>query len=308
MAGALTDVPGLTVGHWTDIDAGTGCTVILCEAGAIAAVDVRGGAPATRETDLLRPGNLVERVNAILLSGGSAYGLNAAAGVMRYLEEGGYGFTTAAGPVPIVPAAALFDLIVGRNVRPDADAGYAACRAAGPHVDEGCVGAGTGASVAKLGGPHGAVKSGIGTASVTLDDGTVVAALIAVNALGAIHDPTSGTPIAAPRTPVLADAVAQPFTNTTIGVIATSAPLERAALGRLATVGHDGLALTIRPAHTLFDGDTLFALSLPSPSSSAPTGAALLAVEDAVPRVVATAVVRAVTTARPLYGLPAVGS
>src|ERR1700682_3539569 len=172
-------IPGIRVGHWTDLDAATGCTVVLCEQGAIAGVDVRGAAPATRETDLLRPGSLVGgRVHAILLSGGSAFGLDAASGVMHFLEERGVGFATQAGPVPIVSAAALYDLTIGRSdVRPDAAAGYAACQAAAETVAEGCVGAGTGATVAKLGGPDGAVKSGIGTACRVLADGTLVGAL-----------------------------------------------------------------------------------------------------------------------------------
>src|SRR3979411_1313073 len=159
MPESITAVAGIRVGHWTNLEAATGCTVVLCEQGAIAGVDVRGAAPATRETDLLRPGSLVGRAYAVLLTGGSAFGLDAASGVMRYLEERGVGFTTQAGPVPIVPAAALFDLGIGRSdVRPNAAAGYAACQAADERVAEGCVGAGTGATVAKLGGPTGAIK------------------------------------------------------------------------------------------------------------------------------------------------------
>src|ERR1700736_4122178 len=165
MAPSITTVPGIRVGHWTDLEAATGCTAVLCEQGAIAGVDVRGAAPATRETDLLKPGSLVGRAHAILLTGGSAFGLDAATGVMRFLEERGVGFATQAGSVPIVPAAALFDLGIGRaDVRPDAAAGYAACVAASEILTEGCIGAGTGATVAKLGGPAGAIKSGIGAA------------------------------------------------------------------------------------------------------------------------------------------------
>src|SRR5436190_20247710 len=179
MADSITVIPGIRVGHWTDLEAATGCTVVLCERGAVAAVDVRGAAPATRETDLLRPGSLVEHVQAILLTGGSAFGLDAATGVMRFLEERGAGFATPAGPVPIVPSAALFDLGIGRaDIRPDAAAGYAACQAAGELVAEGCVGAGTGATVAKEGGPDGAIKAGIGTACREWPDGTLVAALV----------------------------------------------------------------------------------------------------------------------------------
>src|SRR5688572_8234046 len=183
----LRDVPGLRVGHVTDADAVTGCTVVLATDGAIAGVDVRGAAPGTRETDLLRPGSLVGRIHAVLLSGGSAFGLDAAGGVMRYLEERGIGFPTASGPVPIVPAAVLFDLGIGRSdVRPDAASGYAACQAARETrvVEEGSVGAGTGATVGKLGGPGRAVKGGIGWAAARLPSGRLVAALVAVNALG----------------------------------------------------------------------------------------------------------------------------
>src|ERR1700682_5009458 len=251
---SITAIPGIRVGHWTDLEAATGCTVVLCEQGAVAGVDVRGSAPATRETDLLRPGSLVGRAHAILLTGGSAFGLDAATGVMRFLEERGAGFSTQAGPVPIVPAAALFDLGIGRaDLRPDAAAGYAACEAAGEAIEEGCVGAGTGATVAKLGGPAGAIKSGIGTSAQLLADGTRIAALVAVNAVGGIYEPRTGAPIALPR-------IKQPGcrlfggTNTTIGVIATTASLDPAGINRLATIGHDGLALAIRPAHTAYDG------------------------------------------------------
>ncbi|HET6318155.1 MAG TPA: P1 family peptidase [Chloroflexota bacterium] len=298
---SITDVPGLRVGHWTNLEAGTGCTVVLCESGALAGVDVRGAAPATRETELLRPGSLVGRANAILLSGGSAFGLDAASGVMRYLEERGIGFATGQGPVPIVPAAALFDLSLGRaDIRPDAEAGYAACEAASTSVEEGCVGAGTGATVAKMGGPANAIKGGIGTASTLLPNGTIVAALVAVNAVGAIHDHESGETIARPR-----GAAGAPIgigTNTTIGLIATTAPLDPGSINRLATVAHDGIALAIRPAHTMFDGDALFALSLPHATAD-PVDPLLLG--QAVVSVVAAAVVRGVRSATSLHGIPA---
>jgi len=298
---SITRVPGLRVGHWTDLDAATGCTVILCEPAAQAGVDVRGAAPATRETELLRPGSLVGKANAIVLSGGSAFGLDAASCVMRFLEERQIGFSTNAGPVPIVPAAALFDLALGRSdIRPDAQAGYAACQAASTDVEEGCVGAGTGATVAKLGGPQGAIKSGIGTASTVLEDGTIVAALLAVNAVGAIYDPHTGQPLAEPRTTERRRPLAA--TSTTLGVVATTAPLDAAGINRLATIAHDGLALTIRPAHTQYDGDTLFALSLPPEGARAvePLWLGQAAVE-----VVAEAVVRAIRAATSLHGVPA---
>ncbi|MDQ6674296.1 MAG: P1 family peptidase [Chloroflexota bacterium] len=303
--GAHTGViPGIRVGHWTDLQAATGCTVVLCERGAVAGVAVRGAAPATRETDLLRPGSLVGRAHAILLTGGSAFGLAAATGVTRFLEERGAGFPTQAGPIPIVPAAALFDLAIGRSdVRPDAAAGYAACQMASESVAEGCVGAGTGATVAKLGGPGGAIKSGIGLATQTLGDGTRIAALMAVNAVGAVYEARTGAPIAVSRG---SNPGWQPFggTNTTIGVIATTAPLDSAGINRLAGVGHDGLALAIRPAHTRFDGDTLFALSVPNAAAGLPTGPESLALGQAAVEVVAEAIVRAVRAATSLHGVP----
>lgn len=306
MVESITAIAGIRVGHWTDLDAATGCTVVLCEQGAVAGVDVRGAASATRETDVLRPGSLVGRAHAILLSGGSAFGLDAATGVMRFLEERQVGFATHAGPVPIVPAAALFDLSIGRSdVRPDAASGYAACQTAGETVREGCVGAGTGATVAKLGGRGGAIKSGIGTACRRLVDGTLVAALVAVNAIGAIYDPRTGEALALPRVSTTAW---QPFggTNTTIGVIATNARLDSGGVHRLAISGHDGLALTIRPAHTVFDGDTLFALSLPAADAPNATPADLLALGQAAAEAVVEAVLRGVRAATPLHGTPSV--
>ena len=304
MAG-LTDVPGVKVGHWTNLEAGTGCTVVLCEPAAVAGVDVRGAAPGTRETDLLRPGSLVGRVDAILLTGGSAFGLAAASGVVQFLEERGVGFPTAAGRVPIVPAAVLFDLAIGRaDVRPDPAAGFAACQAAtdGP-VAEGCVGAGTGATVAKLGGPigPGPIKSGLGTHATRLPDGTIVAALVAVNALGSVVDPATGEVIAGPRQG--ANEPPRVGTNTTLGVVATTARLDSAAVNRLATIAHDGLAQAIRPAHTPYDGDTIFAIAQPTPEGGAPD---LLALGAAAAEVIAAAVLRAVRTATPLHGVPAV--
>ena len=305
MANSITDVPGIRVGHWTDLEAATGCTVVLCEQGAVAGVDVRGAAPATRETDLLRPGSLVGRAFAILLTGGSAFGLDAATGVMRFLEERGVGFATQAGAVPIVPAAALYDLAIGRSdVRPDAAAGYAACQAASEKtVAEGCVGAGTGATVAKMGGPGGAIKSGIGTACVELPNGTRVGALVAVNAVGGVYDPRTGAAVATLRATA---AAGQPLggTNTTIGVIATTARLDSGGVNRLALWGHDGLAMAIRPAHTMFDGDALFALSLPADDAPNATPADLLRIGQAAAEVVAEAILRGVRAATPLRGIP----
>ena len=274
-AGAITDVAGIAVGHFTDTRRPTGCSVIIARDGAVAGVDVRGAAPGTRETDLLDPTHLIDKVHAILLAGGSAWGLDAASGVVRWLEEQGVGFDLGVARLPLVPGAVLFDLMVGdASIRPDAAAGYAACEAASGKVPaQGNVGAGAGACVGKIFGMDRAMKAGIGTASVTVG-GVTVGALIAVNALGDVVDPDTAQVIAGARTrngkalldsrrallrgespiPVLAG------TNTTIGVIATDATLTKAQATRLAVMAHDGLARSINPVHTMSDGDTLFAL------------------------------------------------
>ncbi|MCC6619363.1 MAG: P1 family peptidase [Chloroflexi bacterium] len=255
----IRDVPGIRVGHWTDAQRLTGCTVILADdGGAVAGVDVRGSAPGTRETDLLRPTALVERINAVCLAGGSAFGLAAADGVMRRLAERGIGYATGVRPVPIVPAAILFDLGVGDpGAFPDADAGHAATLAAesndGPL--EGRVGAGTGATVAKLSGGAGQ-PGGVGSAARRLADGSTVGALVVNNALGNIVARDGRVLVAADPGPM-----APPVGNTTLVVVATDAPLDRAQCHRLAELGHDALAIGIRPAHTMFDGDVVFALA-----------------------------------------------
>ena len=314
-AGGLTDVPGVTVGHFTDTRRPTGCTVVLVEDGAACGVDVRGGAPGTRETELLDPVNMVPVVHGILLSGGSAFGLDAASGVMRHLEERGRGFAAGPARVPIVPAAVLFDLAVGDGrIRPDAAAGYAAARAAtsGP-VAEGSVGAGAGATVGKLWGMEHAMKGGVGTASIRLADGLVVAALVAVNAVGDIVDPADGRLVAGARTPegrlrgsmrsLLAGETppALQGSNTTLGVVATNASLTKAQATRVATMAHDGLARAIQPVHTPWDGDTLFALGAGSRSVSELLVGALAA------EATARATLRAVRLARGLPGLPSAG-
>ncbi|MFD1709750.1 P1 family peptidase [Ottowia sp. GY511] len=278
-AGGITQVRGLQAGHFTDSRRPTGCSVVIAPQGAVGGVDVRGAAPGTRETDLLDPANLVGVVHAVLLTGGSAWGLDAAGGVMRWLGERGIGLPVGTAPgqiVPIVPAAVLFDLHVGdARIRPDAAAGEAACAAASDApLAQGNVGAGAGATVGKLFGMPYAMKGGIGTASVTVN-GVTVGALIAVNALGDVVDPATGVPIAGART-VTSDALRNSVaavlageaplsllsgTNTTIGVVATDAPLTKAQCQRLAGAGHDGLARAIRPVHTMSDGDTLFALA-----------------------------------------------
>ena len=272
----LTDVPGVKVGHFTLAERPTGCTVILTERGAVAGVDVRGGGPGTRETDLLDPVNMVQEVHALVLSGGSAFGLDTATGVMRYLEERGFGFDTRVARVPIVPAAILFDLGVGdARIRPGADCGYRAALAAtdGPVV-EGDVGAGAGATVGKLGGGGRSMKAGVGSASISAPDGLIVAALVAVNAVGDVIDPASGRVVAGVRTPDgkgLADArtivrsgalrrPARAGENTTIGVVATNARLTKAQATKIAQMAHDGYARAISPVHTPGDGDTIFAV------------------------------------------------
>ncbi len=276
---AITDVPGIKVGHATNPDAITGCSVVLCEEGAVGGVDQRGGAPGTRETDLLRPMHLVEKVHAVLLTGGSAYGLDAAGGVMAWLEERGIGYDAVVARVPIVAAAVLMDLSIGDpKVRPDAAMGRAACEAAsdGP-VKQGSVGAGTGACVGWMFGPSFATKSGIGTTSLDLGGGLVIGAIAAVNAYGDVIDPASGQIVAGARRPLagreFADTLATMRSpigkgllrfstrNTVIGAVATNAKLTKEEVNKVAQMAHNGLARTIRPAHTLFDGDTIFALA-----------------------------------------------
>lgn len=315
-AGSITDVAGLEVGHFNHPDAATGCTVILAREGAVAGVDVRGAAPGTRETDLLAPGNLVQEVHAILLAGGSAWGLAAADGVVAWLEARNVGLNVHYGTLPIVPAAVLFDLPAsGGRIRPDAAAGRAACDAASTQPPaEGNVGAGAGALVGKLFGAAGAMKGGIGTASVKVG-GVTVGALIACNALGDVIDPESGAIVAGARTEdglrlrdtrrsLLRGELPRPLlagTNTTIGVVATDAQLTKVQANRLATVAHDGLARAINPVHTMSDGDTLFALATGRvPLGDAAPGMTVLSTMAA--EVVAIATVRAVRAARSIDG------
>lgn len=316
-AGSLTDVPGVAVGHFTDPRRPTGCTAVLVEAGAVCGVDVRGGAPGTRETDLLRPENTVEKVHAVVLAGGSAFGLDAAGGVVRWLEERRIGFPVGAARVPIVPAAILFDLWLGDwTIRPDAAAGYAAAKAAaGTGVAEGNVGAGAGATVGKLWGLERAMKAGLGTASLAIPGGPIVAALVAVNAFGDVVDPADGKILAGLRSAdgrglqgtletLLAGQTPVPTgsgESTVIGVVATSAGLTKAQAQKVAQMAHDGLARTIRPSHTPRDGDTLFALS------AGALAVDTLLVGAAAAEVVARAVLRATRAARGLPGLPAAG-
>lgn len=267
-SGSLTDINGVLAGHDTDNAGKTGCTAVIIKQGAVAGVDVRGSAPGTRETDLLRPTNAVQQAHAFVLSGGSAFGLAAADGVMRWLEARGIGFDTGFARVPIVPAAVLYDLGTGSaDKRPDAAAGYAACESAlDKPFSQGSVGAGTGATVGKAAGMDKAAKGGFGTASVMLPGGVIVAAGFAVNALGDIYDPKTGEKIAGMEGGNVCDLFLNSggindFSgqNTTIGIVGTNAVLTKEQANKLAAMGQDGIALCVRPAHTMFDGDTVFA-------------------------------------------------
>lgn len=313
--GGITDVGGIRVGHAVDRKGMTGCTVILCEAGAIGGVDQRGGAPGTRETDLLRPVHLVERVHAVLLAGGSAFGLAAADGVMRYLEERGVGYDTGVARVPIVPAAILFDLGVGDPaVRPDASFGYEACQSATEEgVAEGNVGVGMGATAGKILGLKCAMKSGLGMASRSLGRGLVVAALVAANPFGDIVDPANGRVLCGVRQlgreePISTLSLMRGFvgktalrlaSNTVIGVVATNARLSKEQVNKVAQMAQDGVARAIRPAHTMFDGDTLFALATGEKRGD------VNLIGGYAAEVVAEAIARAAQRANGVAGLPA---
>jgi L-aminopeptidase/D-esterase-like protein len=312
----LAAVAGLKVGHFSMPGRPTGCTVVLAEGGAVGGVDVGGAAPGTRETDLLDPGSTVERVHAVVLAGGSAFGLDSAGGVMRFLEGRGIGFETAFGKVPIVPAAVLFDLNVGDpTIRPTADCGYraAAAATAGPAV-EGNVGAGSGATVGKLAGASRAMRGGLGSASITTPGGLVVSALVVVNTVGDVIDPATGGVVAGVRTAdgrgladvrgLLRSGTLMPSSafgrNTTIGVVATNAALTKVQARRMAQLAHDGLARTISPAHTMFDGDTIFALSTGG-REGAPD---MLTIGALAADAVSEAVLRAVRAAKGIPGYP----
>jgi L-aminopeptidase/D-esterase-like protein len=325
---AITDIPGIEVGQAQDDEALTGCTVILCRKGAVGGVDVRGSAPGTRETDLLNPINLVDKVHAVVLAGGSAFGLDAASGVMKYLSEQKIGYGVGAVRVPIVPAAIIFDLGMGKSDRhPDAEMGYTAVSAAknGP-VAEGIIGAGCGAAVGKIFGMAGAMKSGLGTASIEIGGGVLVGAIVVVNAFGDVLDPATGQIIAgAQPTKVgplnlggskqFADTLKVMQTlagrtilnlatrsNTVIGVVATNAKFNKAQATKMAQMAQDGSARVIRPAHTMFDGDTIFALATGHKKADVSTVGAFAA------EVLTQAIVRAVQAARPAGGLSAANS
>ena len=319
----LTAVAGIQVGHHTLDARPTGCTVVLTEGGAVAGVDVRGGAPGSRETALLESWAAAERVHAIVLSGGSSFGLDTATGVMRYLEERGVGVKFGGSVIPLVPAAILFDLRIGDGrIRPRADCGYAAAKAAtAGAVAEGNVGAGAGATVGKSGGATRGMKAGIGSAEVRLQDGVIVSALVAVNAVGDVIDPATGRVIAGMRTEdgrSLVDVRTQltsrpalrrpdrgdddgPMQNTTIGVVATNARLTKVQANRVATIAHNGLARTIVPVHTSNDGDAIFALA----TGTLPGVPDVDLIAWAASEAMAQAVVRAVRAATSIPGYPA---
>ena len=325
---AITDIPGIEVGQAQDEEALTGCTVVLCRKGTVGGVNVRGSAPGTRETDVLNPINLVDKVHAIVLAGGSAFGLDAASGVMKYLAEQKIGYGVGKMRVPIVPAAILFDLGLGKTARhPDLEMGYVAATAAnsGP-VAEGNVGAGTGATVGKIFGLAGAMKSGLGTASLEIGGGIIVGAIVAVNAFGDVVDPATGQIIAGARPAKLgpvklggenrfANTMEVMKTlpgrtilgiaaksNTVVGVVATNAKFDKAQATKVAQMAQDGLARAVRPAHTMLDGDTVFALATGQKKADVSIVGAYAA------EVLALAILRAVKAAHPAGGLPAAGS
>ena len=338
---SITDVPGIRVGHAQDYDALTGVTVVLCDgpsgSGAVGGVDQRGGASGTRETDPLRLMHVVQKVHAVVLTGGSAFGLDSASGVVKCLEEKGVGFDMRVAKVPIVPAAVLFDLAIGRaDVRPGPAMGYAAClNASSKEASQGNIGAGTGATVGKIKGITYAMKSGIGTASIRLGKGVIVGALFAVNAFGDVIDPSTGKIIAGARKTKSVPAVptvpsrgtqgtqGTPFqfantltvlrsfvgkkivrfasqSNTVIGVVATNADLTKEEANKVAQMAQDGLARAVRPAHTMFDGDTIFALATGEKEADVNVIGAYAA------EVTARAIVNAVVHARSAGGIPAV--
>lgn len=310
--GLITDVPGVEVGNASNREGGTGCTVVIFRNGAAGGVDVRGGAPGTRETDLLKPETLTQTVHAFYLGGGSAYGLAGAEGVMQYLEEQGIGFNVGVGVVPIVPGAVLFDLPVGNpGARPDKEMGYAACLSINSSdLEQGNIGAGTGASVGKLKGMEFAMKGGLGSESISVGE-LVVGAIVAVNCLGDIIDRDGGIiaglldkdkknfACTAESIKALYNSSKNLFSgNTTIGVIATNAKLDKAAANKVASMAHDGFARAISPIHTMYDGDTIFCGATDLVDADTTTVGALAA------EVMADAIRNAVKKAAGAYGLP----
>lgn len=322
--GTITDVPGIIVGQAENLEALTGCTIIICKKGATGGVDQRGGAPGTRETDAIKPMHLVDKLHAVVLSGGSAYGLDASSGVMKYLEEEGIGFNTGVAKVPIVSSAVLFDLAIGSaDIRPDSEMGYTACKNASVNeFNVGNYGAGTGASVGKILGPQQGMKSGIGTSSIDIGGGIIVGAVMAVNALGDIIDPDNGNIIAGARSikkgpitigkdPYFANTlnIMKSFKgrtglafaskqNTMIGVVATNAKLTKEEVNKVAQMAQDGIAMAVRPAHTMFDGDTIFAMATNQKNADVNIVGAYAA------QAVADAIINGTKSAKAISGLP----
>ncbi len=315
-AGSITDVAGITVGHYTNLENGTGCSVVLSDDPATAGMEVRGAAPGSRETELLHPLSAAQWVNGAMLTGGSVFGLDAPGGVVRYLEEKGVGLQFGRMHIPLIPAAVVFDLMfINSTVRPTGDNGYAAAASASKQFDRGTVGVGTGCTVAKIRGVERSVKGGVGTASVKLSDGTSVGALVAVNAVGDVVDPADGELVAAPQSDggdsfdsTLDIFMNLPprqrgfFRNTTIGVIATDAKLDKIGASRLAIASQDGIALAVRPAHTQNDGDTVFALA----TGKSDVEGNLDALHAAALQATAGAIVDGVLSATSLGGVSAV--
>ena len=326
MTDSITGIPGIKVGHSSDFEGITGCTVILCEDGAVAGVDQRGGGPGTREIALLNPVNHVEKIHAILLAGGSAYGLDAASGVMQFLEENNIGYQTGVARIPIVPAAILFDLNIGNpKARPTPEMGYIACKnASNVDPEQGSIGAGTGATIGKIMGMANATKSGIGNASINLEDGLKVAAIVAVNAIGDVIDPERGKIIAGVRSNIkksvrekteskfsdTLEIMKSPFgrtlfsraekANTVIGVVVTNAIFNKTSMTKIAQMAQNGVVRSIRPANTMHDGDTIFALSIGKKKANINLVGALAA------QAVQTAILNAVQNATTLGGIPAI--
>lgn len=321
----IIDVPGIKVGHWTDTESVTGCTVVICPSNTVGGVDVRGASPGTRETDLLRPENRVQEVHAVLLGGGSAFGLAAADGVMKYLEERSVGFRAGKHIVPIVPSAILFDLGLGdSSVRPDKCSGYNACvDSESEELLQGSVGVGTGATVGKTSKFVDSCKGGVGSSSRHVSGGVIVGALMAVNSVGSVHNPINGRLIAGPkdRNGVMMSAEQDLMScrsddmrcdtfNTTIGVIATNARLTKDQASRLATSGHDGIALSVRPAHLSGDGDTIFSLATKNESDHGIGLSGTYQIDQLLASAAACtseAIVKAVTNAKGMGGISGVG-
>jgi len=313
LGNSITDINGIKVGHWTDKLSLTGCTVVICPDGTIGGVDVRGAAPGTRETDLLKPENSVQEVNAILLSGGSAFGLAAASGVMDQLAEDGIGFKVGEHTIPIVPASIIFDLNIGTASFPDYESGKEAVKSAqSNNIAVGSVGAGTGATVAKIAGREHAIKCGIGMSSVVLDSGIIVSAMVVVNAFGCIRDANTGKTVAGVRgesglfldEKIIVNSKNEnndSGSNTTLGIVITNAKLDKTRVNRLAAVAHDGFASSIWPVHTRSDGDVIFGLATQEIDASS---SEIFKIEAFAVKAIESAILNAVDSSESMGGTP----